>query len=444
MIPAAFIDPFLDGLRPGAIEVSDVVFVALGVGADTATTLLEGLDEAFVSHDNCTHQSVVCARPAELPAILERAAARNVVAQELPFRSGFHSPLFEPFVTGLAQQFEAMPTTTPDVPLWSATVGVPYPDDPGEIAELSLRHLVEPVRFRVARPGHARLGSPRLRAGRTGQPRRVRRRHLARPGSPRRVDHRARHHRPRRPAPRRRSSLGRRRVTRSRRARAASTFPTAALCSERHWCEDSLPLDLDPAAPTTQRPDRQRAGASSRSAPCWTRLPRAAREVSAAARQRRQQLRRRDLPPHQIGRQRLRRWWPRDRLRRPNGSSSARCRSTSNRPGATTPSSRSPPDWPHVEDTFPLVPMTGLLELLADAATELVPGTVVVAVEDVAAMRPARRRTGGPPHDPHRDRRRRAGPGTVVSASIDGHARAAYGSPWIPGGAGTTTGRPRR
>ncbi|QXC59428.1 polyketide synthase dehydratase domain-containing protein [Aquihabitans sp. G128] len=148
MIPASYVEAFLATLRPGSIEVSDVVFLALGAGVEAAEALVEGLADAHVSHDNCPHQSVVCAPAAVVPTLVERAKAAKVLAQELPFRSGFHSPLFAPYVAGMAEHFGAIPLVPATVPLWSATAVAPYPDDPASITELSGRHLVEPVRFR--------------------------------------------------------------------------------------------------------------------------------------------------------------------------------------------------------------------------------------------------------------------------------------------------------
>ena len=72
--------------------------------------------------------------------------------------------------------------------------------------------------------------------------------------------------------------------------------------------------------------------------------------------------------------------------------------------------------------------MTGILELLADAAMALVPGTVAVAVEEVRAMRwlavePAA-------HVTIRTASRRAsGPGNGRCGVDHGHARAQYGWP---------------
>ncbi|WP_421121778.1 beta-ketoacyl synthase N-terminal-like domain-containing protein [Aquihabitans daechungensis] len=147
-IPTSYVDEFLDGLQPGSIEVSDVVFVALGAGVEVAEALVAGLDDAYVSHDNCPHQSVICAPAASMAIAIERAKERKMLAQELPFRSGFHSPLFAPFVASMGEQFAGIPLAVPSVPMWSATTVEPYPDDAAGITELSGRHLVEPVRFR--------------------------------------------------------------------------------------------------------------------------------------------------------------------------------------------------------------------------------------------------------------------------------------------------------
>ena len=148
MIPESYVEGFLDGLGPSGIEVSDVVFVALGCGAEVAAELVDGLTDAHVSHDNCPHQSVICAPAAVIGAAVARAKERKVLAQELPFRSGFHSPLFAPYVSGLAHQFGDIPLVAATVPMWSATSTERYPDDAAGIVALAGRHLVEPVRFR--------------------------------------------------------------------------------------------------------------------------------------------------------------------------------------------------------------------------------------------------------------------------------------------------------
>lgn len=48
---------------------------------------------------------------------------------------------------------------------------------------------------------------------------------------------------------------------------------------------------------------------------------------------------------------------------------------------------RQPLGWPEVSDRYPVAPMTMMLAMMRDAARELVPGQVPIALEDVAAMR---------------------------------------------------------
>ena len=148
LIPEADAARFLDGLEPGSLEVPGVVFVALGCGADVAAEVIVDLDGVVVSHDNCPHQSVVCGPEDRIAEVMARFAARKVFAQELPFRSGFHSPAFAPYLDIVHHHWDRMPLQPARVPLWSATTCSPYPDDPDAVRRLAADHLVRPVRFR--------------------------------------------------------------------------------------------------------------------------------------------------------------------------------------------------------------------------------------------------------------------------------------------------------
>lgn len=53
-----------------------------------------------------------------------------------------------PHLPPVQQMLDSLVIRAPQVPVWSATTLQPFPGDPGEIRELVLRHLVEPVRFR--------------------------------------------------------------------------------------------------------------------------------------------------------------------------------------------------------------------------------------------------------------------------------------------------------
>lgn len=141
-------DTFLDSLRPGSLKVPDLVYAALGCGIRRAEAVLYGLDGVVVSHDNCPHQSVVCGTPAEVATVLARLKAEGVTGQELPFRSGFHTPMWESYLGQVRPAFAQLPLQQGSVPVWSATTCAPFPPEPEEVRALVVRHLLEPVRFR--------------------------------------------------------------------------------------------------------------------------------------------------------------------------------------------------------------------------------------------------------------------------------------------------------
>ncbi|GAA2414387.1 type I polyketide synthase [Actinomadura vinacea] len=148
MYPPDAVDSFLAALdREPPIRTPDAVYAALGCGAHRAQEILGGIRDVVVSHDNCPHQSVICGPPAAVREVLGRLAAEGVLGQELPFRSGFHSPLAEVHLDSARRSFQALPIREPRYPVWSATTVAPFPAGPAEVRELILRHLLEPVRF---------------------------------------------------------------------------------------------------------------------------------------------------------------------------------------------------------------------------------------------------------------------------------------------------------
>ncbi|WP_329144144.1 polyketide synthase dehydratase domain-containing protein [Streptomyces sp. NBC_01456] len=147
MYPPHAVDAFLGSLRPTSLAVPDLVYAALGCGAAQAAAALTGLDRVAVSHDNCPHQSVICGDSGQLAEAARRLAAQGVRAQEMPFRSGFHTPMWAPYLDQVGAAFDALPQRDPQLPVWSATSVAPFPEEPSAVRRLVLRHLLEPVRF---------------------------------------------------------------------------------------------------------------------------------------------------------------------------------------------------------------------------------------------------------------------------------------------------------
>ncbi|MGW1870878.1 beta-ketoacyl synthase N-terminal-like domain-containing protein [Streptomyces mauvecolor] len=145
------VDDFLHGFEAEGLRVPGVVFAALGADADTVTRMLQqaGGDHGMVlSHDNAPHQTVVCGERQAIEALVRTTRTTGIVAQILPFQSGFHTPMLAPYLTSVRQSLARFELRPPSAPLWSATTVAPYPRRADEIRALFLRHLVEPVRFR--------------------------------------------------------------------------------------------------------------------------------------------------------------------------------------------------------------------------------------------------------------------------------------------------------
>ena len=148
-VPDAIVDELTNSLLPHRLEVPDVTYLMVGAGVATAQAAVEDLPGVHVSHDNCVHQSVLCGDPNGLAVAAERLRADGVLCQDLPIRSGFHSPAFVDYLEPFRQTCRPHRVPPPAMcrcgrpPRWR-----PYPEDAEGVRALSLRHLVEPVRFR--------------------------------------------------------------------------------------------------------------------------------------------------------------------------------------------------------------------------------------------------------------------------------------------------------
>jgi acyl transferase domain-containing protein/phosphopantetheinyl transferase len=153
LMPGDSLDAFLGSLRGQNLEIPGAVFGALSCSAQRAREAIAELsvddrDRISVSHDNCPEQSIVCGDQEVVARLLEQLRGRGVLGQVLPFRSGFHSPMLEPFIDPFRKGMADVPLGKPSFPVWSATTLEPYPHEASAIRALLVRHLLEPVRFR--------------------------------------------------------------------------------------------------------------------------------------------------------------------------------------------------------------------------------------------------------------------------------------------------------
>ncbi|HKN51064.1 MAG TPA: beta-ketoacyl synthase N-terminal-like domain-containing protein, partial [Amycolatopsis sp.] len=142
------VDAFLAGFDPDSLVVPGLTFAAIGAPAPGVLEELAGREDVVLSHDNSPNQAMICGPGPEIDAVVTRFRERGVVAQVLPFRSGFHTPMLRPYLDPIREAADAFTLHAAKLPVWSATTVSPYPDGPSEIRELFVRHVLEPVRFR--------------------------------------------------------------------------------------------------------------------------------------------------------------------------------------------------------------------------------------------------------------------------------------------------------
>ncbi|MEU2421551.1 beta-ketoacyl synthase N-terminal-like domain-containing protein [Streptomyces sp. NPDC007851] len=147
----AQVDAFMADFDPDAVTVPGLAFAAVGAPADRVVTALRD-DWAgagiVLSHDNAPGQSMVCGPDRAVAEFVRAFRADGVLCQVLPFRSGFHTPMLEPYLAPIRAAAEGFRLHRPTVPVWSGTTAAPFPDGEPEVRELFVRHLLEPVRFR--------------------------------------------------------------------------------------------------------------------------------------------------------------------------------------------------------------------------------------------------------------------------------------------------------
>ncbi|MFJ9425257.1 beta-ketoacyl synthase N-terminal-like domain-containing protein [Streptomyces sp. NPDC101249] len=142
------VDAFLAGFDPDALRVPGLAFAVLGTAADRVLERLADRDDVVLSHDNAPSQSMICGPEEAVADLVTAFRAEGVIAQVLPFRSGFHTPMLAPYLGPIREAAERYGLHAPHTPVWSATVAAPFPAEPDAVRELFVRHLLEPVRFR--------------------------------------------------------------------------------------------------------------------------------------------------------------------------------------------------------------------------------------------------------------------------------------------------------
>lgn len=149
IVSATEFDLMMTGADLDALRVPGVEFMVLGCAADSVRAELRAHPDLVVSHENSANQTVVCGPGASLAELTGPLRRRGIICRPLPFQSGFHTPMLEPYLGPFRAGVPALRMRPAEIPVWSATTAAPFPDAPDAARELCVRHLLEPVRFRA-------------------------------------------------------------------------------------------------------------------------------------------------------------------------------------------------------------------------------------------------------------------------------------------------------
>lgn len=104
-------------------------------------------DAVCVAMSNCPHQTILAGPPPAMATVEKELFARGIVCERLPFSRPYHTPLFEPFLGPVAKMYEKLGIRPPRTPIYSCITGQRFPDEPEAIRRLSIEHWVRPVEF---------------------------------------------------------------------------------------------------------------------------------------------------------------------------------------------------------------------------------------------------------------------------------------------------------
>lgn len=114
------------------------------------SVLAESKGNLHLALDNCPHQVIFCGTEESAKVASEQLRSAGAVCEVLPFARAYHTPLFRPVSEKLHALLRTMQVAVPSVTAYSCVTAEPYPPNPDEIRRLSAKQWARPVRFREA------------------------------------------------------------------------------------------------------------------------------------------------------------------------------------------------------------------------------------------------------------------------------------------------------
>jgi acyl transferase domain-containing protein len=123
--------------------------LAVGTSRERAEELLADNEvTAQIALDNCPHQVLISIDSRQEALLADRFRKQGLFVQTLPFDHGYHTPEFLPAVPALRDYFSRLEIRPPQIPVYSPATASTYPANPNDIAEIVASAAARPVLFR--------------------------------------------------------------------------------------------------------------------------------------------------------------------------------------------------------------------------------------------------------------------------------------------------------
>ncbi len=130
-------------------SVPEAALLAIAADSATVSSMIDALGgELYLAMDNCPHQSVLVGSKDQIEQAIKYVQQRGLIYEVLPFDRPYHTPMFRAYAEGAAREFfSRLRISAPQIETYSCTTAALYPNSGDEIRELYIAHWVLPVLF---------------------------------------------------------------------------------------------------------------------------------------------------------------------------------------------------------------------------------------------------------------------------------------------------------
>ncbi len=130
-------------------QATPFILLAVGAGRPQIEAVIAelGVRGVHIAIDNCPHQTVLVGPPAAMQQVEAAVQARRWIAEQLSFSRPYHTPMFEPSLGPLDAMFRTATFMPAKIPVYACATTQPFPDDPEAMRQLTVHSYAAPVRF---------------------------------------------------------------------------------------------------------------------------------------------------------------------------------------------------------------------------------------------------------------------------------------------------------